>query len=85
MKSAYEQGGEWLDQALVYIEKNIDFTMDYLATHLLNIKVMRPEASYLVWLDCSAYANEDKALYDALRDAKVESLILVFSMVRKDT
>ena len=72
MKSAYEQGGEWLDQALVYIEKNIDFTMDYLATHLPEIKVMRPEASYLVWLDCSAYANEDKALYDALRDAKVE-------------
>lgn len=72
MQSAYEQGGEWLDQALVYIEKNIDFTMDYLATHLPNIKVMRPEASYLVWLDCSAYANEDKALYDALRDAKVE-------------
>lgn len=72
MQSAYEQGGEWLDQALVYIEKNIDFTLQYLVTHLPEIKVMRPEASYLVWLDCSAYANDDKALYDALRDAKVE-------------
>lgn len=72
MQSAYKQGGEWLEQALVYIEKNIDFTLQYLATHLPNIKIMRPEASYLVWLDCSAYANEDKALYDALRDAKVE-------------
>lgn len=72
MQSAYQQGEEWLDQALAYIEKNIDFTMDYLATHLPEIKVMRPEASYLVWLDCSAYANEDKAMYDALRDTKVE-------------
>ena len=72
MQSAYEQGGEWLEQALVYIEKNIDFTLQYLATHLPDIKVMRPEASYLVWLDCSAYADDDKALYDALRDAKVE-------------
>ncbi|WP_296204112.1 MalY/PatB family protein [Psychrobacter sp. UBA3962] len=72
MQSAYEQGAEWLEQALVYIEKNIDFTLQYLATHLPDIKVMRPEASYLIWLDCSAYAEEDKALYDALRDAKVE-------------
>ena len=72
MQSAYEQGAEWLEQALDYIEKNIDFTLQYLATHLPDIKVMRPEASYLVWLDCSAYANDDKALYDALREAKVE-------------
>ena len=72
MQSAYKQGGEWLEQVLVYIERNIDFTMDYLATHLPDIKVMRPEASYLIWLDCSAYANDDKVLYDALRDAKVE-------------
>ncbi|PNK60781.1 MalY/PatB family protein [Psychrobacter sp. FDAARGOS_221] len=72
MQSAYEQGGEWLEQALAYIEKNIDFTIDYLATHLPDIKVMRPEASYLIWLDCSAYGNDDKALYDQLREAKVE-------------
>lgn len=72
MQSAYEQGGEWLEQALVYIEKNIDFTLQYLATHLPEIKVMRPEASYLVWLDCSAYADDDKVLYDKLREAKVE-------------
>lgn len=72
MQNAYEQGGEWLNQALVYIEKNIDFTLQYLATHLPDIKVMRPEASYLVWLDCSAYADDDKLLYDKLREAKVE-------------
>ncbi len=72
MQSAYEQGGEWLEQALAYIEKNIELTIDYLATHLPDIKVMRPEASYLIWLDCSAYGDDDKALYDKLRAAKVE-------------
>ena len=72
MRSAYENGGSWLQQALAYIEKNIDFTIDYLATHLPDMKVMRPEASYLVWLDCSAYADDDKVLYDKLREAKVE-------------
>ena len=72
MRSAYEEGGEWLEQALAYIEANIDLTISFLEQHLPDIKVMRPEASYLIWLDCSAYAQEDQILYDTLRDAKVE-------------
>ncbi|WP_201587095.1 MalY/PatB family protein [Psychrobacter sp. HII-4] len=72
MKSAYEEGGEWLEQVLAYIEHNIEITLEFLAGHLPDIKVMRPEASYLIWLDCSAYVQDDQALYDKLRDAKVE-------------
>lgn len=72
MQSAYEQGDEWLAQALTYIEANIDLVCDFLAQHLPDIKVMRPEASYLIWLDCSAYAQDDQTLYDQLRAAKVE-------------
>ncbi len=72
MRSAYEQGGEWLAQALTYIEANIDLTLQLLAEHLPNIKVMRPEASYLIWLDCSAYAEDNQMLYDKLRATKVE-------------
>ena len=72
MRSAYEHGGEWLAQALTYIEANIELTLQFLAQHLPKIKVMRPEASYLIWLDCSAYAQDDQLLYDALRAAKVE-------------
>lgn len=72
MQSAYEHGGEWLEQVLAYIEHNIELTLDFLKGHLPDIKVMRPEASYLIWLDCSAYAQDDQALYDKLRAAKVE-------------
>lgn len=72
MRSAYEEGGEWLEQALAYIEKNIEITLDFLAGHLPDIKVMRPEASYLIWLDCSAYSDDNQVLYDKLREAKVE-------------
>ena len=72
MRSAYEEGGEWLVQALNYIEANIDLTLQFLEENLPKVKVMRPEASYLIWLDCSAYAQEDQMLYDTLRDAKVE-------------
>ena len=72
MQSAYEEGGEWLEQVLAYIEKNIEITLDFLAGHLPDIKVMRPEASYLIWLDCSAYGEDNQTLYDKLREAKVE-------------
>ena len=72
MQSAYEEGGEWLEQVLAYIEKNIEITIEFLAGHLPDIKVMRPEASYLIWLDCSAYGDDNQALYDKLREAKVE-------------
>ncbi|MDE4455839.1 MalY/PatB family protein [Psychrobacter sp. DAB_AL62B] len=72
MRSAYEQGGDWLAQVIAYIEANIDLTLQFLAQHLPKIKAMRPEASYLIWLDCSAYAQDDQMIYDALREAKVE-------------
>ena len=72
MRSAYENGGGWLEQALAYIENNIEITLEFLAGHLPDIKVMRPEASYLIWLDCSTYGDDDQALYDKLRAAKVE-------------
>ena len=72
MQSAYEEGEEWLEQVLAYIEKNIEITLDFLAGHLPDIKVMRPEASYLIWLDCSAYGEDNQTLYDKLREAKVE-------------
>lgn len=72
MRSAYENGGGWLEQALAYIENNIEITLEFLAGHLPDIKVMRPEASYLIWLDFSAYGDDDQALYDKLRAAKVE-------------
>ncbi len=72
MRSAYEQGDEWLAQALNYIDANIDLTVQFLEAHLPKIKVMRPEASYLIWVGCSAYAEDDQALYDTLRAAKVE-------------
>ena len=72
MRSAYEEGDEWLEQALNYIEANVDLTLCFLEEHLPDIKIMRPEASYLIWLDCSAYAQDNQKLYDKLREAKVE-------------
>lgn len=50
-ETVYTHGEEWLNQALKYIEGNIIATEQYFATHLPQVKVMRPQASFLVWLD----------------------------------
>jgi len=50
-EAAYNFGEEWLESLLVYLEKNIDFVISYMGKHLPEIKVIKPEATYLLWLD----------------------------------
>jgi cystathionine beta-lyase len=50
--AAYEQGGEWLDEMLSYVQGNIDFVDHFLNEQIPQIRAMRPEASFLMWLDC---------------------------------
>lgn len=52
-QAAFEKGEEWLLQVLVYINENIKFVETYLKKYLPKIKMMRPEASFLIWLDFS--------------------------------
>ena len=52
--AAYTYGEEWLTQVKAYIESNINFVNDYLVQNLPQIKLLHPEGTYLVWLDCSA-------------------------------
>ena len=50
--AAYSHGTEWLDQVIDYIQGNIDFTENFLKTNIPVIGMIRPQASYLVFLDC---------------------------------
>jgi cysteine-S-conjugate beta-lyase len=49
---AYEQGGEWLDQLLVYLHGNRDFLCEYIRREFPGISMGVPQATYLAWLDC---------------------------------
>lgn len=50
--AAYTQGNEWRRQMLGYIEGNINFVIDYCRQHIPAIRPLRPNASFLIWLDC---------------------------------
>lgn len=62
--AAYRKGEAWRQQLIQYIEQNILFAEQYVAQHLPQVKVVRPEASFLVWLDCRALGLSHEALID---------------------
>lgn len=64
VEAAYTQGDEWLEQCLAYVQANIDYVEAYLQENLPAIQAMRPQASYLVWLDCRKLGLSQKALVD---------------------
>lgn len=49
---AYTHGEEWLNQMLAYIEETIDVVDQFLSENVPQIKMFRPQASFLLWLDC---------------------------------
>ena len=52
LEAAYRYGKDWLEEALVYIEGNIDYALAYIEKNIPKIKVLRPEGTFLLWLDC---------------------------------
>lgn len=53
-EAAYTHGREWLVQLMNYIEGNVDLVMDFCRDRLPVIRPVRPEATYMIWLDCRA-------------------------------
>lgn len=63
-RAAYERGAQWLDELIGYLRGNVDLIRGFLADKLPAIKLVEPEGTYLVWLDCKALGLSGKALDD---------------------
>ena len=70
-ETAYRYGEDWLAELKELIEKHINYVVDLFGKET-KIKVMKPQGTYLIWLDFSAYDISDEELRKLLRDeAKV--------------
>lgn len=67
LEAAFREGDEWLEQLLVYLEDNVQFTLDYLAQHIPEVKAVKPEGTYLMWLDFTRLGMDDSRLRDWMR------------------
>ena len=69
---AYNEGDEWLAQMLQYVEENIAFLDKYLKENMPKISFIRPQASYLVFLDARELGMPQERLVEFfLKEAKV--------------
>ncbi len=72
LQAAYDHGEPWLTQLLDYLQGNLDYLLTYVAEHIPAIHVVRPQGTYLVWLDCRKLGLEKKQLERLMREqAKV--------------
>lgn len=70
--AAYRKGGDWRRQMLDYVEKNIDFVEEFCQNEIPGVAALRPEASFLVWLDCRGLGLNHEELVDMMvNDAKI--------------
>lgn len=62
--AAYSKGGAWRKEMLSYVEDNIRFVERFCEENIPGIKALRPEASFLVWLDCRSLGLTHDELVD---------------------
>ncbi len=61
-EAAYTHGRRWLNSLMHYVAANVDLVVDYCAAMMPQIKPVRPEATYMVWLDCREMGMDGAAL-----------------------
>jgi cystathionine beta-lyase len=61
-EAAYRGGAPWLDALMGYLAETCNAVRNYLATELPQIKLIEPEGTYLLWLDCREMGMSDHEL-----------------------
>jgi len=57
-RAAYTEGDGWLDQLRTYIDGNMTFVADYVAKNIPLVRMVKPQGTYLAWLDVSAVVDK---------------------------
>lgn len=72
LEAAYTKGDDWLEQLLGYLWNNYKTLELFFEKYLPKAKVMKPEATFLAWIDFSEYGMTDKELFNfTVEKAKV--------------
>ncbi len=68
VETAYTYGEAWLDELLHYLEDNYRLASSYIAERIPEIKVVEPEGTYLLWLDCRGLGLHDEELDSFIKE-----------------
>ena len=59
---AYNKCEDWLDEVIKYLETNRDFMVDYFEKNIPQVKLIKPEGTYIAWLDFNELGLNDEDL-----------------------
>ena len=62
-QAAMNQGDEWLEQLLDYVQGNIDYVSDFLRANLPKVAFHKPQATYMMWIDFNGYGLSEEELW----------------------
>jgi cysteine-S-conjugate beta-lyase len=57
-RAAYNEGADWLDQLVAYIDGSMNYVEEFIRSNMPLVKFIKPQATYLAWLDVSALADK---------------------------
>lgn len=69
LEATYRHGEDWLQELLAYVAGNLEYVEHFLAARLPPMSLIRPEALYLLWIDCRELGMTSAELDSRLRDA----------------
>jgi cystathionine beta-lyase len=67
-EAAYRKGLPWLKELLAYLKGNVDFIRTFLTEKLPQIRLVEPEGTYLIWLDCTGLGLTREQLSSLMED-----------------
>ena len=65
-RTAYAQGEEWYQGMMAYVRANIDFAEQYIREQIPEIRMRKPEGTYLLWLDFRRLSLTSEELEDLI-------------------
>lgn len=68
LQAAYNHGEEWLGELIEYLHGNYECQREYFAAHMPQLTVTKLEATYLVWVDCSALGKPSTTIVEELKE-----------------
>jgi cystathionine beta-lyase len=72
LEAAYNNGDKWLEQLITYLEQNIELAEEFINNELPDIELIKPEATFLLWIDFRNLSLNGKELTQKIiRDAEL--------------
>lgn len=68
LTAAYNEGEDWLEELRVYLYENYQYLVEFFKKHLPHLPILPLEATYLVWVDCTALKQTSKEIAESLLD-----------------